>query len=321
MLVSFDTIVISQSLILILGIAGLSCGGSCLSGEVSDSSSSDKAPEISIVEAPAAEPGLVAVDTSRFLAVKVKQTERKRHSVLALDLEYPQVRDPISAAEISFNKYVKSEVSKQRADFIKFLDEKHKGAKSVDEIYEYELELSYSVDLFEDSFTSIIMNWRGFSGYLNYDYFPSTINYDLRKGRVARLSDISRTGSDLRFLEKLSQASRKILKVRCLLCGCGEGISSGDRLPEHMIREAEERNALSHSDANSVISYADPLFESGTEPKAENFRNWTFTPEGIRIVFDEYQVGPGCIGIISIIIPYNELRPILRSDLSFIKNV
>ena len=59
------------------------------------------------------------------------------------------------------------------------------------------------------------------------------------------------------------------------------------------------------------------FFERGTAPTEENYRNWSIVSEGLEITFGEYQVGPGCIGIIHIVIPFDSLKPFLKKDLNF----
>jgi hypothetical protein len=251
-------------------------------------------------------------DVSKFSTVSLNQTARKGKFDLRIDVQYPQLKNAKTPAEIKFNRYVKKHVDAQILDFTNFLAEKEKGIKSKDK-NEYEINLDYKVEYFSDGFASVLMNWNGFSGYLNMDYFPATINFDLKKGQAVGQKDLFAPES--KYLEKLSELSREVLRRTCLSCGCGDNINAGDPLPE-------ERIAEKPADSGNNNSAAIPLpnvgwYIGGTEPKTENFRNLSVTSAGLKITFGEYQVGPGCIGIIDITIPFEDLQPILRKDLNF----
>lgn len=253
------------------------------------------------------------VDESRFLSVKIKKTISDKKYFLKVNVEYPQFKEAETPQEIELNKYVKKKVDEQIADFNSFLiNEKLKEVK-VKSRQEFEINLDYKIDYISKSFTSILMNWNGYSGYLNMDYFPSTINFDLRNGKVVEQKNIFEPNID--YLTELSKLSRQILRKTCLSCGCGKGISAGDPLPEELII-AESEIDNSNTAANK-IPFGSDWYKGGTEPNEENFNNWSITAEGLKITFGEYQVGPGCIGIIDIVIPFEDLQTILRKDLEF----
>lgn len=239
-------------------------------------------------------------DNSRFLPVKIKRTDSNKKFSLKIDVEYPQLRKPKNLQEIKFNQYVKRQVDEQIADFKNFLvNEKLKEVK-VKSKQEFEINLDYKIDYISKHFTSVLMNWNGYSGYLNMDYFPSTINFDLKDGRVVEQKDIFEPNS--KYLEKLSELSLYKLKRTCLSCGCEKDINAGDPLPEGQVNDATQGGMFDLTEAVSA--------------KEENFSNWSITSEGLKITFNEYQVGPGCIGIIDILIPFSDLHPILRKDLN-----
>lgn len=240
-------------------------------------------------------------DDSRFSATKIKRTERKNGFLLNIDLSYPQFKKAKTSQEIQFNQYVKRQVDEQIADFNNFLvNEKLKEIKDKRGL-EFEINLDYEFQYVSENYLSVLMNWNGYSGYLNMDYFPSTINYDLRKGKAVELENVFETNS--KYVEKLSQLAIEKLKRTCLSCPCKDGTSAGEPLPEG-VDNAESVGGM--FDLNEAVS-----------PKEENFSNWSIIAEGLKITFNEYQVGPGCIGIIDIIIPFDDLQPILRKDLNF----
>ena len=142
---------------------------------------------------------------------------------MKINVEYPQLKKAKNQQEISLNQYIKTQVDKQLSDFNKFLVEKNSG--KVSDI-EYEINLAYGINYFSNDFVSISMDWDGYSGYLNQDYFPATINYDLNKGKVIKLKDLFEP--DSKYLNNIAEESRKILKRTCLSCGCGKEINAGD---------------------------------------------------------------------------------------------
>ena len=48
------------------------------------------------------------------------------------------------------------------------------------------------------------------------------------------------------------------------------------------------------------------------EPEAQNYANWNLTAAGIEFTYGEYQIAPGCAGLISVVVPYERLRDILK---------
>ena len=50
----------------------------------------------------------------------------------------------------------------------------------------------------------------------------------------------------------------------------------------------------------------------GTAPKQDNFQAFTLLPDGMHLVFQNYQVGPYVIGNPEVVIPYASIRGILR---------
>jgi hypothetical protein len=54
--------------------------------------------------------------------------------------------------------------------------------------------------------------------------------------------------------------------------------------------------------------------EQGAGPKIENYHSWNITPVGLRITFDNYQVGPYAAGAHMVVVPYSVLKPIIKPD-------
>ena len=54
--------------------------------------------------------------------------------------------------------------------------------------------------------------------------------------------------------------------------------------------------------------------ESGAGPKIKNFHSWNITPVGLRITFDPYDVGSYADGEHVVVVPYSQLKPIIKPD-------
>src|SRR5690606_2466481 len=48
-----------------------------------------------------------------------------------------------------------------------------------------------------------------------------------------------------------------------------------------------------------------------------NFRNFVIKDKGITFYFDKYAIAPGAAGITQLTLPWNDLRPYLKSPLPF----
>lgn len=98
--------------------------------------------------------------------------------------------------------------------------------------------------------------------------FYVAINYDTTTGKILALADLFKPGTD--YLGLISSLCIADLQIR------------SDML-----------------DADFATRGAAPL--------AENYRVWAVTPQGLLIVFQEYQVAPYAAGAQSVLIPYDAL--------------
>jgi len=56
------------------------------------------------------------------------------------------------------------------------------------------------------------------------------------------------------------------------------------------------------------------MIAAGTEPTADNFKNWNLKPLGVLITFEEYQVAPYVFGAQTVLVPYAALADIIDPD-------
>jgi len=59
-----------------------------------------------------------------------------------------------------------------------------------------------------------------------------------------------------------------------------------------------------------------PLIKEGTTAKDENYQNWFFTPKGIAVVFNAYQVAAYVYGEQTVMIPLAHLSTLIKPKLS-----
>jgi len=62
---------------------------------------------------------------------------------------------------------------------------------------------------------------------------------------------------------------------------------------------------------------AGPEFDrTGIEPVVKNFANWLATPAGMEIHFDDYQVGPHAVGLVTVTVPWDVLGDVVDPQLA-----
>jgi hypothetical protein len=105
------------------------------------------------------------------------------------------------------------------------------------------------------------------------------LNVDVKNARTLRLADLFKPGA--RYLQVLSGFAIKDLK-----------------------RQSKAQDGV----------LEDSSIETGAGPSLRNYQNWTITKKGLGITFDAYQVGPYVAGPQFVLVPYTNLKEIIRSD-------
>jgi hypothetical protein len=198
-------------------------------------------------------------------------------------ITYPQIGNPRRPQERKFNSYVRRLIANDVKDFKEFCLKNRKYPNGGKRRIDYYLGAHFEILYATSELLSIKLTIESYTGYLNSDWFPLPLNYNLKDGRpIKNLSELFKPKS--KYLESISNYCVSELVKRGLNCG-GGGIGN-----EEWLRR-------------------------GTEPKIENYRGWNLTKDGIQITFGEYQVGPGCLGLVSVVVPYNHLHEILRQEI------
>ena len=143
--------------------------------------------------------------------------------------------------------------------------------------------ISYAVKLGTDDLVSVIFNVYSYEhGAAHGNTSSYVINYDLKRARALKLSDLFKPGAN--YLQTVSDYSIKDLK----------------------------RQARKESAEDPMLP--DDQIEEGAAPSAENYQSWNLTETGLMFTFDSYQVGPYAAGPQRVLIPYTTLREMANPD-------
>jgi hypothetical protein len=213
----------------------------------------------------------------RIVPVVLREKDERR--LLEVKVSYPQLADPKTPQQRAFNRHVRKRVEGDLNDFREYCAENIKEPDGGKRRGEFSFATRYVVQLATPELLSVELTEVIFAGYVNSDWYTHTFNYDLKAGRTLRLSDLFRRGS--KYLNLI--ASHSVAEVRKGSHYCGAPVN------EDWLRR-------------------------GSEPKPENYGGWSLTDGGLQITFGEYQIAPGCAGLISVVVPYERLREVLKPD-------
>jgi hypothetical protein len=121
-------------------------------------------------------------------------------------------------------------------------------------------------------YISLIVRVDYFNGGANFISQLKTFNYNVKERRNVALADFF--SSDPDYLQKISSYSRK---------------------------------QLAQTLAAGQIKADDPILLAGTEPKIENFQNFTFNESFITFYWSKYGVAPGSFGEQTVFLPLNQI--------------
>lgn len=138
-------------------------------------------------------------------------------------------------------------------------------------------DLTYTLDIVDESYDyndyiSYVLYTSIYTGGAHPNNIIITINYDRRNNKIITINDLIR---NQQILENISIESRKQLKQN-------EDIGKD--------------------------KYSQEMLLAGTTPNIDNFKNFIFVKEGIKIYFEQYQVAPYSSGVLNVIIPYHFLK-------------
>lgn len=148
-----------------------------------------------------------------------------------------------------------------------------------DAINEYKIQenLYYTLYINYDEYTyknyiSFVFNIEMFTGGAHPNHFITTINYDTLNNKFINIDSLIDLNKNI--LNSLSKESRDILS----------------------------------SDKKFQINYNKDMMYEGTLPNKENFKNFVLTENGLKILFNYYQIAPYYYGETIINIEYEKLN-------------
>ena len=240
---------------------------------------SDKQTAFSLHEEP------IAFSTAvEIVAKRIKEDNKKLR--YEIDAEYPQLTGSTNPNFEKFNQNARALVMKKVSDFRKEMapeeqaDSGEAVAEPTPETMGSDLGVGYTVSLANDDLISIEFSVGSYySGAAHPNSYTEVLNFDLKNGKVIRLSELFNPGA--KYLQAISNYSIGDLK-----------------------KQSKDKQGMLDDD----------WIQRGAGPDAENYKSWTISRKGLSINFDAYQVGPYAAGPQQVFIPYTALKDLIKTD-------
>ena len=240
---------------------------------------SDKQTAFSLHEEP------IAFSTAvEIVAKRIKEDNKKLR--YEIDAEYPQLTGSTNPNFEKFNQNARALVMKKVSEFRKEMEPEpavpsdEAVAEPTPETMGSDLGVGYKVSLANDDLISIEFSVGSYySGAAHPNSYTEVLNFDLKNGKVIRLSELFNPGA--KYLQAISNYSIGDLKKQ----------------------SKDKQGALD-----------DDWIQRGAGPNAENYKSWTISRKGLAINFDAYQVGPYAAGPQQVFIPYTALKELIKAD-------
>lgn len=212
-----------------------------------------------------------------FITRSIKRSREGLRSY-EISVEYPEIKER-TRRTLRFNRWLKRKIlaDVHRFTWLEERAEVRDRKKKLEPAHiTEELEIWFDVYYADENFISLRLTHSVMAlGQMHPIAYYETINYDLQRGRTLNRNDIFKQG----YLKVFSKYSRTLIRNTYDLTGT-----------------------------------TDDLLNEGTEPRQINFPNWNIVPDGILIAFDDYQIGSHSFGQLELIIPYTELKGVLRPN-------
>jgi hypothetical protein len=197
---------------------------------------------------------------------------------------YPQLEGATTPEQRAFNRYVDQLARREVGRFKTLCQREAARRKERDTPLGFGLRASYDISYASPELVSLTLTWASFTGYVNEDYSTTPITFDLERGRLVQLRDLFRRGST--YLEPISAFCVAELKA-----------THPELYPD-----------VPHSAGKRVSVMWD--LDKNAGPRPENYHTWNVTERGLEITFGEYQVGPGMLGLVTVLVPYEKLADV-----------
>lgn len=212
-----------------------------------------------------------------LVSEEIKRDDRKRK--VEIDVEYPQIKGATDTRIESFNRLVKSFVTKQVGEFEGEAGPQRETPLTVE--MSDSLDIGYSVGVAHNALISVRFGiGTYFRGAAHPNSRTEVVNYDLQSGKRLTLADLFKPSA--RYLQ--------VIAAYCI--------------------EDLKRQTRQHADPEPMLT--DESIHQGAAATAENYRSWLITKRGLSITFDAYQVGPYAAGPQFVVVPYSALKEIIK---------
>ena len=206
--------------------------------------------------------------------------ENNKKLVYEINASYPQIAGTSNPNFEKFNQAVRGSVLKSIAEFKKNMAATPDQEPPPEDSMHSDLTIDYEIGLAQDDLVSVLLF---FSSYYQGAAHPlgnsDTVNFDLKNGRVLKLSDLFKAGA--KYLPALSTY-------------CISDLKKQSKAKQDMLDDTSINN--------------------GASPNAKNYKSWTIRRNGIGIEFDAYQVGPYAAGAQTVIVPYSTLKDLINPE-------
>jgi uncharacterized protein DUF3298/peptidoglycan-N-acetylmuramic acid deacetylase PdaC-like protein len=211
-----------------------------------------------------------------LVSKQVKESNKKL--MYEISAQYPQLSGGNNPSFEKFNQVARGSVTKKVAGFKKDMTPVEGDEPPPEGSMGSDLTISYEVALAQDDLISIKYV---VSSYYQGAAHPNTgsdvINYDLKNGKLLKLSDLFKPGS--KYLQAIANYCIGDLK-----------------------KQGKEKGLM------------DEEINQGAAATAKNYQSWTITKRGLGITFDAYQVGPYAAGPQYVLVPYSSLKDLINPE-------
>jgi hypothetical protein len=216
---------------------------------------------------------------ARFAPKVIKEANKeKRYTVNA---EYPQIDG--DARFEKFNREARGLITKDVAAFktAESVSETDPGTETPAENADSSMDVGYQIRYATDDLISVEFTEDDYErGAAHGNISTTVLNYDVKNGKKLTLADLFNAKAN--YLGAISS---------------------------YCIKELQDRQK---KDKDSMLD-AD-MMKSGTSARADNYKAWAITKQGLWITFDPYQVAAFAAGPQYVLVPYSALKDLIKPD-------
>ncbi|HEX8162040.1 MAG TPA: RsiV family protein [Pyrinomonadaceae bacterium] len=225
----------------------------------------------------------VATDAP-YRLVRQAISEHDKERKYTVEAAYPQMEGGAGAE--AFNRHVRELVETAVGQFKQGAGADPSETDYAPDAGEDTLNVTYDTRLATADFVSVEFQIEEYEhGAAHPGHSFEVVNFDLRAGRPVQLAELFKPDAD--YLPTLAARATDALR---------------------------RWNKDSAADSGDNTPYLPEDFQGGADATPENYQLWALTPKGLAVRYDYYQVGPYAAGAPAVLVPYDELRAVLRAD-------